>query len=83
MCDSTLFFPTFHKMDPESGCRCHAPVIATPGDGRTNRQGTSLLNKAGENMVCIGTLGHQTHVQRREKSPLFYYLRNLKGLWRI
>ena len=39
-----LLFPTFQKMEPGSIVRlCHAPVIATPGDGRCRRQGTYLL----------------------------------------
>lgn len=34
------------------------PRRETPGDGRTKRQGTSLLNIAGEKTGCNGTLGH-------------------------
>lgn len=33
------------------------PRRKTPGDGRNRRQGTSLLNRAGENAACIGILG--------------------------
>ncbi len=34
------------------------PRRETPGDGRSTRQGTSLLNIAGEKTGCNGTLGH-------------------------
>ena len=46
--DSLSVFPTFHKMEPGSKERYAMPPSCTPGDGRFDRQGTSLLYRAGE-----------------------------------
>ena len=66
MCDSVSIFPTFHKMEPGSkSCNVMPPFFGMPGDGRDKRQGTYLLNRAGEKTMRIGILGHSPRTKKK------------------
>ena len=57
--DSLSVFPTFQKMEPGSKERyVKPPVCDESGDGRVVRQGTSLLNIAGEKTRTSAPWGH-------------------------
>ena len=59
--DSFSVFPTFQKMEPGSKERYAMPPYFTPGDGRVVRQGTSLLNIAGEKTKASAPWGYATN----------------------
>ncbi len=69
--DSLSVFPTFQKMAPGSKERYVMPPFYTPGDGRVDRQGTSLLYRAGEKTRASAPWGPDKNTPAH---PVCFYL---------